>query len=229
MKKIETENFNPSMEPVGDKTHRIVRAAIGALPVLSGTALELLNSLIEDPFQSRRTEWLTALSNAINEMQPDLEKIKDDTKKHNAILSSIIQSTDVAIKTGDKEIHSALINVVLNNIASQDSDEELTSIYLHTIRQLTSSHFALLNLIKERQRYEHGSELVRFEEAFFSEIASCDRISKKIPSPRLLSDLVSMQLIYSHPGSPSSLGGTNYCTMELSEFATNFLKFIGKS
>ena len=226
MKKIDVEMFDPSLEPIEDKAHRIVRASLGALPLFSGTALEALNSLVEDPYNSGRTLWLHELSNAINELAIDMEKLKADTERNSLVLSTIIQSTDIALKTGDKSKHRLLINLVLKSIQSQEVDEELISIYLSTISQMTSSHLALLNLIANRQRYEHGWELEKHEGLLRGEISECDMISAVIPPERLLSDLLSMQLIYSPPGSPGSSSSTNYSTMELSEYAKGFVQYI---
>ncbi|EQD42611.1 hypothetical protein B1B_13999, partial [mine drainage metagenome] len=62
MSHIDTEKYDPPLEPTGDKVHRLVRAAIGLLPSASGTALEALNLLIKDPYQARRTQWMRDLS-----------------------------------------------------------------------------------------------------------------------------------------------------------------------
>ena len=224
---INANDFDPKAEPTEDKVHRVVRAAIGALPVLSGTALEMLNSIIEYPYQRRRTKWLHALTSAINAVEVDIKHLKEDSQHSERVLSVILQSTDIVLKTGDMGIHNRLIQLVLNTIRSRDLKEDLLALYLATVRQMTSSHFALLWLISNRTRYEQGAELREYESAFFKEISDCPEISRDIPSIRLLKDLESMQLIYSPEGSPVSVGGsTNYCTMTLSEFCKGFLRHV---
>lgn len=223
---IDKGRFDPSVEPTSDKTHRLVRSAIGFLPFGSGTALEAFNSLFEDPYNARRTQWLHELSDAINKLSIDIEELHSNSNRSDTVLSAILQSTDIAIKTGDQNIHSVLIRFVLKTINSQEPDEELNSIYLSTLRQLTASHLALLSLISTRTRYEHGTELEKYEEILLAEIEKEDGITKSIPSHRLLSDLESMQLIYSPSGSPWSSSQTNYSTMLLSEFAVGFVSYL---
>lgn len=226
MSEIEKEKFDPSVEPTSDKAHRIIRSALGLLPVGSGTALEFLGCLVEDPFQARRTKWLHELSDAINRHSIDIEELHKNIERTNAVLSTIIQSTDIALKTSDGSIHRILINFVLKTICTQEPDEELNSIYLSTLRQLTSSHLVLLKLISLRQRYERGAELEMYEKLFLEELKREEGISKSISPIRLLSDLESLQLIYSPPGSPWTSNRTNYCTKSLSEFAQSFLDFL---
>lgn len=226
MDPIDVTKYDPTDEPTGDRVHRLVRAAIGAIPVAAGTALEVWNLFVEDPFQKRRTKWLSDLSAALNTLHNDVEAIKSDNDRLEVILSAILQSTDIALKTGDPATHERLISIVLSTINDQTPSEELLSLYLTTIRQLTSSHFALLRLISSRQRYEKGTELKNQERMFFGEIDKCVGISPNVPKNRLLKDLESLSLIYSPEGSPWSSGSTNYCTMALTPFGTAFIDYI---
>jgi hypothetical protein len=226
MDHIDVSKYDPADEPTGDRLHRIVRTAIGAFPVAPGTALEVWNLFFEDPFQKRRTKWLTDLSAALNTLSDDVEAIKSDRDRLEVVLSAILQSTDIAIKTGDPAVHEQLISIVLSTINDHTPSEELLSLYLATVRQLTSSHFALLRLISSRQRYEKGTELQTQERIFFGEIDECVGISPNVPKNRLLKDLESLSLIYSPEGSPWSSGSTNYCTMALTPFGTGFIDYI---
>lgn len=223
---INKEEFAPSIEPTGDKIHRLVRAGIGLSPMFSGTALELLNSIVEDPYNARRTRWLHTLTDAFNNTSIDMERLKADVDRHNAVLSAILKSTDIALKTSDVSTHDALVQLILNSIKTNNVSEELNSIYLSTISQLTASHLALLRLFKIRDRYKSGSELPKYEAILRQEIEQCEGVSNLIPSSRLLSDLHSMQLIFSPESSPWSSGCTNYSTMMLSEYADGFLAHL---
>ena len=225
---VDSNKFDPPVEPSGDKVHRLARTAIGALPILSGTVLEMLNSIIEDPYQKRRTQWLHALTDALNDSGRDISQLKEDAHRVDLVLSAILQGTDIALKTNDQTIHEHLIRIVLNTAGTRPAEADLLAIYLSTVRQMTSSHFALLEIISTRVRYEKGMELKEYEAAFFVEVAECPGISADVPTERLLKDLESMQLIFSPAGSPASLGGsTNYCTKTLSQFGTKFLAYVG--
>jgi hypothetical protein len=226
MNHIDVDKYDPADEPTGDRLHRLVRTAIGFIPVGSGAALEVWNQLVEDPYQKRRTKWLQDLSEALNNVSDVVEEIKNDGRRQDAILSSILQSTDIAIRTGDAGIHERLVSIVLNTIKDQSPNEELLSLYLSTIRQLTSSHLELLRWISSRERYGSGSDLENQERAFFVEIDKLSGISTDIPKNRLLKDLESLSLIYSPEHSPWRSGGTNYCTMTVTHFGGGFTGYI---
>lgn len=226
MNHIDVDEYDPIDEPTGDRLFRLVRAVVGLSPVASGTILEVWNSLVEDPLQKRRTQWLRDLSGALNKCKDEIEKIKSDHDHLGVILSVILQSTDIAIKTGDQTIHERLIAIVLRTINDQQPSEELLSIYLATIRQMTSSHLALLGWISSRQRYEYGDDLKDHERMFFEAIEENEAISPNIPQHRLLKDLESLSLIYSPAGSPWSSNNTNYCTMTLTPFGKTFIDYL---
>lgn len=230
MSQIDTEKYDPAVEPTGDGLHRLARAAIGLMPVGSGTALEVLNLFIQDPYQRRRSQWLHDLSFAVNSMGNRLDEVESHVHRHGVVLSAILQSTDIALKTGDLAIHQRLISMVINTIKDQAPDEELLSLYLATISRLTSSHLDLLDLISSRQRYETGNELGEHEHQFFKEIEARAGISPTIPKARLLNDLESLTLIYSPEGSPASMGGsTNYCTKAVTSFGLAFMAHVSST
>lgn len=226
MSHIDTEKYDPSKEPAGDTIHMLARAAIGMMPVGSGTVLEALNLVFAEPQQRRRTQWLYDLSAALNKVIDEVESIKNNRRREDAVLSSILHSTDIAVRTGDPAIHERLISIVLNTIKDQDPSEDLLSLYLWTIREMTSSHLGLLDLISARQKYAKGSDLANQERLFFEEIGKHAAISPNIPANRLLKDLESLSLIHSPDGSPWSSNHTNYCTMEVTSFGEGFVRHI---
>lgn len=226
MSHIDSDEYDPPVKPVGDTTHTLVRAAIGMLPAGSGTVLEAFNLFVADPFQKRQTKWLRDLTDALNTVVDELEAMKGDQRHEAAFLSSVLQSYDIAIRTGDTAIHERLIFLVLNTIEDQDPSEELLSLYLSTLTSLTSSHLALLGFISTRQRFEKGTDLTALEASFMLEITRQPGITPNIPPHRLLKDLESLSLIYSPKDSPWSSNGTNYCTMRVTKFGEGFASYI---
>lgn len=226
MKKIEEEEFNPKWSS-GDVAHATGRALIGLIPSIGGPALEFFNLCVEDPLNKRRTAWLKALTDGLNQAGIEIERLSDESAKVDAILSVMLQSTDVALRTGDKDMHRTLIQIVLRTVAEAEPNEELLSVYLSTLRQLTFSHLRLLDLVSRRKRYEHGPELQKFEAAFMEEIRQ-EVPGTLVPPTRLLSDLSALHLIYSPPGSPWTSNHPNYCTMKVTEFGAGLVSYIGE-
>jgi hypothetical protein len=223
---IDMDQYDPAIEPVPDKIHRIARAAIGAMPMLSGTALELLNALVEDPFQKRRTQWLRDLSEALNQVAAQVEAVGHNQARQDAVFTAVLRASDVAMRSSDPHIHRRLIAVVLNTIKNETPSEEKLSIYLSTLSQMTASHLALLRWIDTRERYTQGNEIREKEKHFLGEIPNVLGTSNSIPATRLLKDLESLSLIHSPEGSPWGSNLTNYCTMVVTEYGQGFQAYI---
>lgn len=222
---INPEKFNPADEPEADRWHRVTRAVIGASPVLSGTLLEAFNALIENPLDRRRTQWLLCLTEEINKLGIDVAILQENQARSDKILSAILQSTDVAMKSGNSEVTERLIHMVLQTIRDADIEDDLLSVYFSTVRQMSNSHFAVLEFISSREPLGHGGDLDPAESSFLEEVETLPGVSNAIPALRVLRDLDSMELIFSPPKSPTRLSGTNYCTKVLSNFGAEFLQF----
>ncbi|SEN10284.1 hypothetical protein SAMN02800694_2779 [Luteibacter sp. UNCMF331Sha3.1] len=222
MSPIDVDHYDPPVEPVPDKIHRMARAVIGAMPVFSGAALELLNALIEDPFQKRRTQWFHDLSGALNQVTVQVEEVGRHQARQDAVLTAVLKTSDVALRTSDAGVQQRLIAVVLNTIKDETPSEEKLSVYLSTLSQMTSSHLKLLRWMGARQRYEHGTEIREKERLFLGEVPDVIGRSNSIPATRLLKDLESLSLIHSPEGSPWGSNLTNYCTMVVTEYGREF-------
>jgi hypothetical protein len=229
MPPIDVDHYDPPVEPVSDKIHRLARAAIGAMPVFSGTALELLNALVEDPFQKRRTQWFHDLSEALNHITVQVEEVGRHQARQDAVLTAVLKTSDVALRTSDAGVHQRLIAVVLNTIKDETPSEEKLSVYLSTLSQMTSSHLKLLRWVGTRHRYEHGTEIQEKEKLFLGEVPNVIGRSNSIPATRLLKDLESLSLIHSPEGSPWRSNFTNYCTMAVTEYGQGFEAYTSAS
>jgi len=62
---VDREDIDPVIESAGDKVHRAVRAGLGLIPVGSGTAVEIFNSLVTPPLERRKNKWMIDVTEAL--------------------------------------------------------------------------------------------------------------------------------------------------------------------
>jgi len=87
---IEKDLIYPAVEPISEKTHRVARSALSAVPVLGGVLVEGLNAFIEQPMVQRRTEWMIQVTNQINKIHELIVEAKLNENITNKYYDKII-------------------------------------------------------------------------------------------------------------------------------------------
>lgn len=142
--KINTDGIDPIVETEGDKAHRLVRATIGALPIFSGTALEVFNSVIEPPLEKRKLEWMLQVTNVINDLQNRFDLEIESLANNEKFVSSLLHASQIAIKNHQKEKIEALKLAVLNSARNSTSSEDQEFIFLNMIDEFSVAHLKIL-------------------------------------------------------------------------------------
>ncbi|TAL32959.1 MAG: hypothetical protein EPN93_14930 [Spirochaetes bacterium] len=146
MNKINKDQIDPVVEPESEKIHRMSRAIISAVPVLGGPLLEGLNALIEPPMARRRTEWMTQVTEAINDLVESKGITIESLQENEKFFTVLVTASNIAIKNHLKEKLDALKNAVINSALPGAPDDVLQQIFLNLIDNCTTWHIAILKL-----------------------------------------------------------------------------------
>lgn len=160
MNDINKELIDPTVEPVGEKAHRLARAALAAVPVLGGPLVEAFNALIEPPMARRKTEWMIQVTDALNQLFEKGILTEEDLQTNEKFFTTLVHASNVAIRNHEKEKLDALRNTVLNSALPGAPDDTLQQLFLNLIDSCTSWHIALLRLFQGPERWakENGHQ-----------------------------------------------------------------------
>lgn len=141
---IETNKIDPLVESDGDKAHRVARAIIGAIPVLSGTVLEVFNALIEPPLEKRKREWMLEVTKIVNELQSKFNLDIESLATNDQFISILLNASQIAVRNHQsfkiKSLRTALINSAKNTRLSDDQQ----FIFLKLLDEFTVPHIKIL-------------------------------------------------------------------------------------
>ncbi|KAB7696304.1 hypothetical protein [Plesiomonas shigelloides] len=228
MQKIDSSTFDPDLEPVVDKVHRIARAGIAAIPMLGGTSVELLNSIIAPPHEVRTTKWLHKLTEAVNLLIETYNINQESLSNNDKFFSAIIRSSDIALRTSEDTMLNALASGLVFSATTQDKDEAIITLYLLSLSRLTSLHLTLTKYIADLPPVDRTVDLTEEKQMqFYTELNKYD--SKYDTSHlinRLMQDLVNEKIVEIEPGAMMSMRGPNYIHMRLSPFGKELVDFI---
>jgi hypothetical protein len=158
MTKIDKELIDPAVEPGSEKAHRVVRAAIAAVPALGGTLVEAFNSLIEPPMAKRKTEWMVEVTEAINELYDKGIVTEQDLQENEIFFTTLVHASSVAIKNHEKAKLDALRNAVLNSALTDAPSSAMQQLFLNIIDSCTSWHIGLLVLFQDPEKWAKENE-----------------------------------------------------------------------
>lgn len=165
---IDENKYLPVVEPEGDRVHRLVRAAIGLIPLGSGTVLEIFNAIITPPVEERRDEWMREITTEINELYERNILENGELLKNDEFISILIHASQLAIKNHQEDKLEALRNVVLHSLIPSDLSIDKKFSFLGILDQITPTHIHVLKVMKNgllwASHKEHTSkETINFE------------------------------------------------------------------
>jgi uncharacterized protein YlxP (DUF503 family) len=141
---IRTDGIDPVVESSGDKAHRVARAVIGMSPILSGTAVEVLNALIEPPLEKRKREWMLEITSVVNDLQNKFNLNIDDLVNNEQFISILLHTSQIAIKNHHKEKITALKVALLNTARNEELSDDQQFIFLRLLDEFTVPHVKIL-------------------------------------------------------------------------------------
>lgn len=158
---------NPE-ESVGDK---VLDGTLSIVEELPGgrVGTKIFNILIGTPYAARLNEWRIDVTDKLNSIGVSPEILESNE----AFLDAVMQGSQAALKTHEKEKLTALRNAVVNTTLPNPPDESLQQIFIQFVDEFTVWHLRLLNLLsdpekwfvendKTAQKFGNRRELVEF-------------------------------------------------------------------
>ncbi|MGH7519072.1 MAG: hypothetical protein ACREOC_16680 [Gemmatimonadales bacterium] len=139
----------PYEVPKPDRDDQIVtgiRAVASLVPVVSGPALEILNSLFSRPIEMRRDEWMAEVADGLRKLEREgitIETLQDNE----SFVSTVLHATQAALRTHQAEKRRALSNALVNSARPGAPEDALQHIFVNFVDELTAWHLRLLSLL----------------------------------------------------------------------------------
>lgn len=230
MDKIDTEEFDPIVEPFADKIHRVARASAASVPVVGGALTEVVSAIVAPPYEGRTNAWLHQLSETLNFLIENHNQNENKLRENEALLSAIIRSSDVAVRTSSPEVTKALSNGLISVALNQNLEEAIIAIYLNSISRLTSLHLKLLAYLSQLPELDRNIQLSEERQLqFFREVSAHDHdFSVRHIIHRLMQDLINEKIVGLPDKASRSMSGPNFINMRLTKLGEDLVEYISE-
>jgi len=137
-------------EPTGsDLALGAARAAVAAIPLVGGSATEVLSMVLAPSLARRRDEWFKELAGALEQLEAKVDGFHvADLCRDEVFVSAVIEASKTAVGTHRQEKHEVLRNALLNIALKRSTDEDQQQIFLRYIAELTIWHIRFLALFQ---------------------------------------------------------------------------------
>ena len=128
-----------------DVAHAIAKAALSAVPVAGGPAVELFQLIVQPPLERRREEWMRQVADKLRELEArglDLDRLQHNDQ----FISTVMQASQAALRTHKAEKLAALRNAVINVAKGQAPEETVQHLLLSFVDQLSEMHLRILKV-----------------------------------------------------------------------------------
>jgi hypothetical protein len=143
----------------GDAAHVAVKSLLSAVPAIGGPLAELFAYLIAEPISKRRDAWMEEIADQLLKLQareatPLFERLKDEP----SFTTVLVNASQMAVRTHQKEKIRALRNAVLNAALGILPDDTERAIVLGLVDQLTPAHVAILSVMQNPRANQQVSQ-----------------------------------------------------------------------
>lgn len=153
------KKYEPPKSGVGDGAHAVARAGLGTIPIAGTASIELLSAIVAPPLEKRRTRWMQEVGEALRQLEQKMGVVLESLNQNDEFVDTVIEATQIAIKTSRKEKREALKNAILNVALPNPPEESLQKLFISLVENLTVWHLKLLELFNNPQEYIQKHDL----------------------------------------------------------------------
>lgn len=205
-------------------------AAASLVPGASYGVQQLVRQFIGEPLERRREAWFTSLGLGVRELQDRLDGFDPSTLNENEdFVSTVAETTRIAMATHRAEKLEALRNVVLNVAAGVHLDDVLQGTFLGYVDRFSGLHLKVLKMLSNPAAVPamvaRADTLMTGSLGVLFEAALPETSTNKTLLARVFDDL-DQERLTNGAALNWTLSGAGLLEKRTSEFGDHFLKFI---
>jgi hypothetical protein len=145
----EDDLSHPPRQAKGEIAEGLVKAGLAAIPVVGGSAAEVVGLFLQPAVQRRREEWLRRLGEAVEELRQRADVGDIEALAHNeTFITVVLNASMAAMRTHQQEKLDALKNAVENSALAIAPDEHTQMMFLGFLDELTPVHLQILAYLR---------------------------------------------------------------------------------
>lgn len=180
-------------ESASDQVYALVRGAIASIPVLGALAAETFGILLVSPYQRRLHAWMEQVTTDLRALGERQHLDLATLTRNDTFVSTLIQATQAAVRTGRQEKLRLLRNAILSAAEDTSIDGDLQNIFVRYVDELTPAHFLFLSYLHANEDRLRGTQ--SYQDLFGSYLASQTLSISQDTFALIINDLTTRALV----------------------------------
>lgn len=178
----------------------------------------------------RRTEWVSQVTEAINELYDKGIVTEEDLQENKKFFTTLVHANNAAIRNHQEEKLLALRNAVLNSVLPGAPSDTMQQLFLNLIDSCTSCHIALLKLFQEPEQWaaKHNYQFPSWTMGSTSQVI--EHAYPQLRNEQALYTLVWNELylngLFNSDGLNTTMAGHGMFAKRTTQIGDAFVKFI---
>ncbi|RJP23514.1 MAG: hypothetical protein C4520_06040 [Candidatus Abyssobacteria bacterium SURF_5] len=144
-----SKKYEPPKATAGDYTHTVVRAGLGAIPLVGTAATELFRLVVEPPLDRRRQVWMEEVGESLRKLDAEKGVRLEDLRENDTFIDIVLQASQAAMRTSHEEKRKALRNAIMNSALPHSPDEARQHFFIRLIDELSARHLQVLKIFQD--------------------------------------------------------------------------------
>jgi len=226
-------NLEMKRETKEDIAYGVAKAVLGSIPVVGATASELLQLLVTPPLEKRRNEWMIEVGEKLKQLEQKEELDLIELANNDLFIDVVLQTTQLALRTSEKEKIQYFKNVILNSAVENNPNITEVQIFLNFISTFTVWHIKILKLFDNPENWfkKNGKSLPNYMAGGLSNVLeeAYPELSGKRELYDLIWDDLSRAGLHNTSGLHTTMTGSGLIAQRTTTFGKEFLEFITES
>jgi hypothetical protein len=220
-------------ETKDDISYSIAKTALGSIPIVGAAASELLQLLVTPPLEKRRNEWMIEVGEKLKQLEQKEELDLTKLASNDVFIDVVLQTTQLALLTSEKEKIQYFKNVILNSAVEENPNITEVHIFLNFISTFTIWHIKILKLFDNPEDWfkKNGKSMPSYMAAGLSNVL--EEAYPELTGKRDLYDLIWDDLsragLHKTSGLHTTMTGSGLMVQRTTPFGKEFLEFITES
>jgi len=127
-----------------DIAYSITKAGLSSIPIIGAAASELFQFIVTPPIEKRRNQWINEIGEKLKLLEEKHKIDFSDLSKNDVFIDVVIQTTQNAIKTSEKEKLILYRNVLINTAIGEAPEQSEIHIFINLLADFTTWHIRIL-------------------------------------------------------------------------------------
>lgn len=136
-----------------DVVHAAVKSTVSLIPGVGNYLSEAFSLLVTQPAEKRKENILVMIDERLRQLEERAAVNLESLTNNDLFLSTVLQATQIAMRTHQKEKIIALLNAVSNVALNSSIDDNIVQMYLNFIDSFNEWHLRVLNFFDNPIHY----------------------------------------------------------------------------